>query len=52
MDGAPESQGSMILVLLDKQGEPQILLGDQPGPGSAGVPPNAHPEAGSSDNQL
>lgn len=42
----------MILVLLDKHGEPQLLLGDQPGPGSAGGASNdGKPEAGSSDNQ-
>jgi len=46
MDGAPASEVSMVLVLLDEHGEPQILLGGQREPGSAGPPPDGgNPEA-------
>jgi hypothetical protein len=46
MDGTPTSDSPMILVLLDTHGQPQILLGDQAGPGQAGVSSNgSKPEA-------
>ncbi len=52
MNGTPASEGSMILVLLDKHGEPAILLGEQAGPGAAGIPSSGgKPEAGPSDNE-
>jgi hypothetical protein len=53
MDGTPTSESPMILVLLDTHGEPQILLGEQAGPGPGGAasgggatPGGGKPEAG------
>lgn len=41
MNGKPAGDGSMILVLLDVRGEPQIVLGG----GSEPAPPPSMPSA-------
>jgi hypothetical protein len=48
VDGRPAGEGSLILVVLNRHGEPQIVLGDGGRPAAPRMPSaDGEPEAGS-----